>query len=261
MKSFGAFLNIISNDRDAIEQRISFLKKLNKLGHIEVWLEYGEWTLDDAKWLKEKLAGYEIIVHAPFISFSFVAMNTVINEASLVALQEAVKHVEILEGKVMTVHVGRKPLYITDEEAREIAIPYLERLAEFIDGRFELAIENLPASTGTSLRYPIKLNELELIMKRVPRLVSTVDIGHCLQNEDDYKDYFENNIDKILNVHVHNAFTKGKAHFGFHKEGDLDLDKFIKYLNELNYKNYFTFEILGDEDIVKSWKKLQEIVG
>ncbi|XOU93886.1 MAG: sugar phosphate isomerase/epimerase family protein [Candidatus Kerfeldbacteria bacterium] len=261
MKSYGAFLNIITNDRSIIEQRIAFLKQLNNLGHIEVWLEYGEWTLDDSKWLKEKLAGYEIIVHAPFIGFSFVTMNTVINEASLVALQEAVKHVEILEGKVMTVHVGRKPMYITDDEAREMAIPYLERLAEFVDRRFELAIENLPVSTGTSLRYPIKLNELELIIKRVPRLVSTVDIGHCMQNEDDYKEYFEDNIDKILNIHVHNAFTKGRAHFGFDKKGDLDLKEFISFLKKTGYKNYFTLEVLGDDDIVKSWKKLQEIIN
>ena len=261
MKSYGVFLNITSKDRDAIEQRISFLKQLNNLGHIEVWLEYGEWTLDDTKWLKDKLDGYEIIVHAPFISFSFVAMNTVINEASLVALQEAVKHVEILKGKVMTVHVGRKPLYITDDEAREIAIPYLERLVEFIDGRFELAIENLPANTGTSLRYPVTINELELIIKKVSSLKSTVDIGHCLQNEDDYKDYFENNKANIVNIHVHNALAKGNAHFGFDRQGNLDLKEFIDFLIKVNYNNYFTFEILGDDNIVKSWKKLQEIIS
>ncbi|MDP2684862.1 MAG: TIM barrel protein [bacterium] len=261
MKSFGVFLNIISKDRDVIEQRITFLKQLNNLGHIEIWLEYGDWSLDDTEWLKEKLEGYEIIIHAPFINFSFVSRHQVINEASLVALQESVKYTEILGGKVMTVHVGIKPLYLTDEEAREIAIPYLVRLTDFIDGRFDLAIENLPVKTGTSLRYPITLKELKLIIQKVSLLKSTVDIGHCLQNEDDYKDYFENNINQIANIHVHNAFVKGKAHFGFDKEGDLNLKEFINFLNKLHYKNYFTFEILGDQDIIKSWQKLQEIIN
>ncbi|MFH1236673.1 MAG: hypothetical protein V1685_07150, partial [Parcubacteria group bacterium] len=72
--------------------------------------------------------------------------------------------------------------------------------------------------------------------------------------------FFEKHLTSISNIHVHNAFKKGKAHFGFGAPGDLDLREFILYLRKVGYNNYFTFEILGDEDIEDSWRKLQEII-
>jgi len=260
MQSFGLFLNITTVNRTEIEKRISFLENMENLGHVEVWLEHGDWTDDDSRWLKKKLAGFKILVHAPFISFSFVATHREINEASLVALKRACEHAEMLGSKVMTLHVGRKPLYLLDEEARKIAISHLTSLVEYVDGKFDLAIENLPASSGTSLRYPVTLREVECIIQEVPHLKATVDVGHCIQNEDSYEWFFEKYATRISDIHVHNAIKKSKAHFGFGTPGDLDLQKFILFLNRISYGKYFTFEILGDKDIRESWDKLQAII-
>lgn len=261
MKSFGLFLNIISTDRGAIEQRIDFLKSMENLGHVEVWLEHGDWTKEDSRWLKKKLNKLEVLVHAPFINFSFVSTHKQINEAAFEALKQTCDHVEILGGKVMTLHVGRKPFYLSNDQARNIAVPYLDKLIGYIDGKFDLTVENLPTNSGTTLRYPASLEELENVVKMVPQLKVTVDIGHCIQDEDPYEEFFTNYFTRISNIHVHNALKKGRAHFGFGTSGDLNLRDFLSFLKRIGYSNYFTLEILGDEAIRDSWHQLQTVVN
>ncbi len=260
MKSFGLFLNVITTNRAEIEKRISFLGNMENLGHVEVWLEHTYWSEDDSRWLKEKLKKYEVLVHAPFINLSFVTAHEQINIASLNELKRTCDHTRILGGKVMTLHAGRRPFYISDVKARKIAVPYLQNLLDYVGGEFELAIENLPASSGTSFGYPVTLDEFEKMAMEVPRLNVTVDIGHCLQNNDAYEPFFEKYPTKISDIHVHNGFKKGTAHFGFGQPGDLNLREFVLYLEKVGYANYFTFEILGDGDIEDSWRRLQEII-
>jgi len=258
MKSKGVFLNIVSNNRNDISERINFLNKLDGLQHVEIWMESADWTDQDAKWLAGELKGLDIIVHAPFISFSLVSDYDLINNASLQALKKAADLTAVMQGKLMTIHVGRRPLYMDVAQARTKAVPYLKELYNYVADRFILAIENLPQSGGTNPRYPVELDELDQLSALVPGLKYTIDIGHCFQNKEEYHDFFRQSVDKIANLHVHNAFSGGQAHFGFQKPGDLDLSEFKNFLAEIGYAGYFTLEILDDIDITKSWEMLNK---
>lgn len=255
----GVFLNITTHEREEIERRIAFVQSLPGMHHVEVWLEHGLWNDDDSRWLRQKLEGKTILVHAPFINFTLVARHDSINQASLRELEKASDQAALLGAKVMTVHIGRKPNYLSDEQARELAISYLTSLLAYVRGRFLLAIENLPPTTGTTLRYPVTLAESAKILDAVPGLMMTVDIGHCIQNNEPYAEFFSSYAPRIANVHVHNAEKRGRAHFGFTEKGDLDLSKLKNLLDRVGYKGYISIEVMGEEAIQASSAKALEI--
>ncbi len=89
-----------------------------------------------------------------------------------------------------------------------------------------------------------------------PAVKFTLDIGHCIQNGDDYLSFIELNKDRIVNIHLHNALKDGKAHYGFHKNGQLNLKKLISTLKRIQYSGFMSLEILQTEDIKKSWAVL-----
>jgi len=258
MKSLGVFLNITTNNRNTLKERIAFIRSLGDVGHIELWLEYAGWTLEDSKWLKGELAEFDLIMHAPFINISFVADQQEIRDASVIIMKRAFDHARMLGVRVVTVHVGRRPLYMSADEAHALAVPAIQELVQYAGDDFKVSIENLPENAGTMIRYPVTLKEVTDMLEKIPKLFATVDLGHCLQNDDPYDEFFSSYTDRIANIHVHNALLKGKAHFGFEEKGDIDLHKFTQLLKKVEYKNYFTFEILGDEKIRSSWLLLKK---
>lgn len=255
----GVFLNITSYEREEIERRIAFVQSLPGMHHVEVWLEHGLWNDHDSQWLRQKLEGKTILVHAPFINFSLVARHDSINQVSLRELEKASDQAALLGARVMTVHVGRKPNYLTDEEARALAIAHLSALLKYVKGRFLLAIENLPPTTGTTLRYPVSLAECSKILDAVPGLMMTVDIGHCIQNDERYTEFFSSYAPRIANIHVHNTEKRGRAHFGFSEKGDLDLGELKSLLDHVGYRGYISIEVMGEEAIRASSAKALEI--
>jgi len=260
MKSAGVFLNITTNDHKTLEERIGFIRSLEGVNHIELWLEYATWSEEDSEWLKQQLAEFDLIMHAPFINISFVADQKEIREASVAIMKRAFDHARLLGVKVVTVHVGWRPLYMSADEAFALALPAMQELVQYAKDDFRVSIENLPENFGTMIRYPVALQEVADILKKIPELYATVDLGHCLQNNDTYEEFFTSYTDRISNIHVHNAQLKRKAHFGFEEKGDIDLQQFLRFLKKIQYKNYFTFEILGDEKIRSSWEFLKRVV-
>jgi sugar phosphate isomerase/epimerase len=90
---------------------------------------------------------------------------------------------------------------------------------------------------------------------RAPNIKFTVDIGHCLQNDDPYEAFFKRHVDHIADVHLHDGVTRGPAHLAF-GTGQLDLERFVRLVQDTNYRGFVTLEMLSQEDTAKSWEEL-----
>lgn len=256
MFSLGSFFFYANlKNRAEVAKRLSLLLQLPKLQHVELWLERGDWTEDEAKWLRKQLGNLNCIIHAPFISLSLVSTHKKIAEASFEALKRAIQLSEILNCRVFTFHLGGRPKFVSENEALEICASYLEKLLKFAGGRLKLAIENLPYKGGAYFGYPGKLSEAEKILALFPKLYMTVDIGHCVRNNDNYQIFFQKYLKRVADVHLHNV-KQNKDHLGFNQEGEVDLSSFINFIKKINYQNYISFEI-SDKDPVDSWRMMQ----
>lgn len=259
MLSLGVFLNITTLKRNEITERLRFFRQLKDINHIEVWLEHGYWSADDSRWLRKELDGLNCIVHAPFIQTSLIGTHQPIIDASYAVFKRVIDLSALLNCKVLTIHLGRKPAYMSNDDTLESSLVYIDKLLRYIDGRMKLSVENLPQKGGAYTSYPTMLSEVEKILAHFPNLSATVDIGHCIRNDDNYINFFTKYTEKIADIHLHNAQRKGNEHFGFNKKGDVKLQPFINFLKKVNYQGYLTLEIFGeDEDIKTSWLLLKK---
>jgi len=257
MFSLGSFFfHANLKNRAEVARRLSLLLQLPKLQHVEVWLERGNFSENEAKWLRKQLGNLDCLVHAPQIDLSLVSTHKKIVEDSFEALKQAIRLTEILNGRVFTFHLGSRPEFVSENEALEICASYLERLLDFAGGRLKLAIENLPYKGGAYFGYPGKLSEVEKILALLPKLYMTVDIGHCVKSNDNYQLFFQKYSKRVADIHLHNV-KQNKDHIGFNQAGEVDLLSFLNFIRKINYQGYLSFEI-NDEDLVKSWQIMQD---
>ncbi|MCX6727151.1 MAG: TIM barrel protein [Candidatus Shapirobacteria bacterium] len=121
-----------------------------------------------------------------------------------------------------------------------------------------LTVENMPIRRGAENHFPV-LEELDNLSKFISDINYTIDIGHCIQNGEDFYQFITDYKDKIKNIHFHNAVKNGKAHYGLQIQGELDFKKLINFLNKINYQHYLTLEVLDDEDKIESIKLINNL--
>lgn len=106
------------------------------------------------------------------------------------------------------------------------------------------------------MREPIgKLADFEAMIRLLPSLRFTLDIGHCLQNEDDFNPFIKNHASRIENIHLHDGIPRGKAHLGL-GNGCLDLGRFLDVLATVGFNKYVGIETITPEDTQASWESL-----
>jgi sugar phosphate isomerase/epimerase len=243
-----------------VAEQIELIRSLPGLGHVEIWWEHGGWSDDDAKWLRAELEEINCLMHAPYINMSFVSRHAEQNEATLEILKRKVDQARILNVKVMTIHLGDRPFFTDDDEARGICQPYLRQLADYADGKMKISLENVPVRPGSAFGYPNKGEEVAKILSAVDNIYTTVDIGHSWKNNDDYFDFLKNNRERVADIHFHNVSAEGREHFGFNHPGCLDPGKVVDLLHQIDYQQYLTLEILEPEDIRKSWEIVKKFI-
>ena len=213
-------------------------------------------NIEEINWLKGQLLDYEIIIHAPFINLSLVSSHKQINCASVDILKSTIDIAQKLDAKLITVHGGAYPLFFEQQTVEEKFVENFGQVMEYAKGKMPITVENLSAKKGVQISYPISPSKLTKIKSLIPDINFTLDIGHCVQNDDEFINFLISNKNSIKNIHLHNAIKNGKAHYGFHKKGDLDLRKFLNLLKEIKYSGFLSLEVLGKEDINKSWNLL-----
>src|SRR5437660_8360724 len=117
-------------------------------------------------------------------------------------------------------------------------------------------LENMPVKSHGTMREPIgNLADCESILKLLPKLRFTLDIGHCLQNEDDFVPFIQKYVSRIENIHLHDGIPRGKAHLGLGK-GSLDLERFLEVLAAVNFVKHVGIETISFDDTASSWDSL-----
>jgi sugar phosphate isomerase/epimerase len=254
--SLGVFLNIFTNDHAELQKKIDFVKNISGLGHLEILSEV-DLSPDDISWLKNQLSDYQLIFHGPFTAMSLISGHDLINQASVNIFKKFIDQAVAFDAKLMTVHTGRYPIYYTSSQATEIFAKKFSELLSYADGKLILTTENMFSGRGAQVDFP-SLVELVNISQLIPDINYTVDIGHCIRNDEDYCEFIRQNQSRVQNIHLHNAsFSDKRDHFGLQLPGDLDTKKFIKFLNEINYQKFLTLEVLDDEDKIESVKLVQ----
>jgi|GEM_PF-1524016 len=254
--SLGVFFNIRTGALEEIKQEINFIDQLTEVEHLEILCEAK--TLEPAteEMIRTLRQRYQIIVHAPFINVPLVGYST-INLASTRLLQKFYDWSLSIGAKVFTIHGGHKPFYQTKETDFNLLTAALVGLKT--DPRLQCALENMPVSKtfSTAPLFLTSLNDLEKAVGLLPNFGYTLDIGHVLQNQEEWRDWLKNNIHKLHNIHLHDAFLGGKAHLPL-GSADLNCPNFFQFLTKNNYNKFVSLEVVGKKETRQSWTYLRE---
>jgi sugar phosphate isomerase/epimerase len=235
--------------KDAVKR----LEQLPSLDHIEVWLEHLPST-SEIRTIKDMLRGVPLIVHGPFIHTSLVSHIPEIVRVTERRFEEAVDVASKLQARVITFHAGPYPLFEAKNAVLENLATRFAKFSELVDPIATL--ENMPIKNYGTTREPIgKLSDYEDILRFLPKLRFTLDIGHCLQNGDDFVPFIRRYCERIENIHVHDGVQGGRAHlrFGY---GRLDLLSLIDVLVRVGFEKSVSLETISWEDTSSSWETL-----
>ena len=247
--SLGAFLNILTPDPPQWERDFRRLTRLPSLGHVELWVEHLP-AEREQKLLRALLEGMDVLVHAPFIHLSLATNLKAIRRISKERYEEAIGFAARIDAKVVTMHGGSYAFY----ETKEVA---LERVAEMLDDLTSLdtpivTVENMPAKRGTTQEALSSLRDLVSLKSLVPGIKFTLDVGHCLQNDEDFTSFLRRYKKSVLDIHMHDAVRGGRGHLPA-GAGALDFGRLSQFLHEIAFDRYLTVENLTFEDTTATW--------
>ncbi len=247
--------------KEKLKEQITFINSLKNVDHVEVWIE-GEPSQLELRLLKSYLEKYEIIIHAPWVGLSLISPHREIRQTTLKLYLKALKTADILGAKLVTFHCGGSIIYESKEKIMKILAKNLEKIKSQHKGKTALAIENVPAvPRGAQISYPGFPEDLTCLKKRIPWLNFTLDIGHVFQGGKDSKSIFnflKKYKDSILDIHLHDATLKGKAHLALGK-GSFDFNQFFCILDKIDYGGYVSLETISNKDIKSSWRKIYKL--
>jgi len=246
----GAFLNIVSLQPAEWERRFKDVERLPFRDHLEIWLEYIPSRGERAA-LKGILRDSELIIHGPFIHLSLVSHIPAVAKLTARRLEEAIDLAADLGASVITFHAGTYPVF---EDRRRALETLAERFLPFVSLTSPVVtLENMPVRAGGAARECLgRLEDLEEFQKLVPDTRFTLDVGHCLQNEDDPMLFITRNFERIEDIHLHDGRAGGKSHLRLGL-GTLDLKSLIETLIGVEFHRYVSLETLSASDTKASW--------
>ncbi len=252
--SKGVFININTPNKKKIDNEIKKIQLYKNLQHIEIWFDHPELNFNIFKYTIKKIPSkIKTIIHAPFITIN-LATYQLINNASIKILQNIYNWSNELNIPAVIFHSGKIPFFQDKKTSLRYLNDSLKKLS--INKKTKLCLENMPKTKkGTLKSYPDSLLELTTIVNNNKQLFFCLDIGHVIQNnEKNYLIWLTQNKDKIIDIHFHDAIKNGPGHLEL-GTGDLKPEIFIKKLEEINYKNFLSLEVIGDQEKIISWQK------
>jgi sugar phosphate isomerase/epimerase len=253
-KSRGAFLNLTHFDPADWLAQLEAVDRLQGLGHLELWVEFRP-SRSQLNVMADLFADRLTIMHGPFIGMSLASEWEDLARLSLDRCNWAVEIAAYLECEVVTFHAGPHAIFDSHRAAFERLAKRLAHLTTLAQPR--VTLENMPARGGASRETLSMLDNMRELIDLLPEICFTLDVGHCLQNVDDFTPFIEEHAERIANIHLHDGVTAGRSHMAL-GEGDLDVDVLLDTLDRANYSGYLTLETLGAEDTAKSWAVLRE---
>jgi sugar phosphate isomerase/epimerase len=255
MFSQGAFVNVLTPDSEQWKTTLKNLHRFPSLDHIELWLEHIP-RASEIKEIRSAFHGIPLIVHGPFLQMSLVSHIPEIVAVSEKRFDAAIDFASKVEARVVTFHAGPYPLFETKEHVLEKLAGRFARFAELKDP--VATLENMPIKSHGTTKEPIgQLSDCDEILKLLPNLRFTFDVGHCLQNADDFAPFLKQHSSKVENIHLHDGIPQGKGHLRL-GTGSLELDRFLDVLMQVSFDKYVSMETISLDDTRSSWKTLCE---
>lgn len=251
----GAFIDIKTGTATEAKQEIDFVDSLPGLQHVEIWREADRLEPEAEKMIRSLKNRYQIIIHAPFINVNF-AGHQLVNKASVNLMQEFYDWSLDIGAEVLTIHGGHYPFFQTTNQTIDLIIENLSNLR--LSPTLKCTLENMPASKSFSTGKASLHNLIDLTsaVNQLPNFGFTLDIGHVLQNSESWEDWALANLDRIYNIHLHDAFLGGKAHLEL-GTADLNCQHLFDFLNKNNYNKFVSSEVVDKERIKRSWEYMQ----
>jgi sugar phosphate isomerase/epimerase len=253
MFSQGAFVNILTSDSKQWKMDLNNLAKFPALDHFELWLEHIP-VGNEITELRSAFRSVPLIVHGPFIHTSLVSHIpeiVAVTDRRFIATMEFASRVD---AKVVTFHAGTYPMFDAKEHVLEMLAGRFDRFSA-INGPIA-TLENMPVTShGTAKQAIGHLSDCEQLLKLLPNLRFTLDIGHCLQNEDDFIPFLEKHSLQIEDIHLHDGIPHGRGHLRL-GTGKLDLSRFLEVLMRIKFSKYLSMETISLSDTKSSWETL-----
>lgn len=249
--SVGQFLDITSSDEELVRRRVDQLKNVPGLQHVEVYLENVDISDALIEYVKENFSQLRTIVHAPFVNIS-LAGRRITNEASVRVLQQAYDIGERWGAEVFTIHAGLVSQFQSFESSMAVLAESLSLLKT--RSSCHVTLENMPQRRQEGMMLPLfdTVMSLERALPFLPFVGITLDIGHAIQNDEDWRAWFVRNKSKIYNIHFHDALRNGKGHLTL-GSGHLDAHGFLSFLLEQGYDRFLSSEVVGEQQKHDSW--------
>ncbi|WP_048085791.1 sugar phosphate isomerase/epimerase family protein [Archaeoglobus veneficus] len=228
----------------------------NGFSHIELLMDHPYYSLENLSYAEvlELKGSYdlEVLLHAPATSTNFISTSSLMRKASYAELERTMSFAERCEAKLVTVHIGWNPGFIT---ARGFVFQeeiYSRHNYEVLTREFYafakyygemLAIEN-------TIRFDESLSRaLEFLLENTD-VALTFDIGHYYAKGD--HDVFLRHFDRVRNIHLHDNNGEIDSHLPL-GHGNVDLS-----IIPNSYEGYATIEVRDEEAILESKRYFEE---
>ncbi|MGP4029955.1 sugar phosphate isomerase/epimerase family protein [Actinomadura sp. 3N407] len=259
--SLGAFLHVTSYDPDDWQKQIDALRGLERLTHLEVWLEWcpgAESAVDD---LCALIGRKRIIVHAPFLHLSISSGWSELTTISVDRIVEVCDVARRLGADVVTVHSGQVKVFDERELVLDRTAQAYSAIRSQVGTDVSVALENMFNRRGSLMVNGVaSLDEMARMVDRVPDIRFTLDVGHAIQSGERFAVFLSDHADAILDIHLHDAVEGGPAHLRL-GAGQLELKSFIGTCEGVGYDRFLSLETIGIQDTVDSWDVLIKAVG
>lgn len=254
--SVGVFLNILHGTEAEVRPQVEHIRSLAGVGHIEIWREANTLEPSVEEIIKELATQYKIIIHAPFINVSLSGHVRLV-QAAVELLQEYYNWGLEMGAHVFTIHGGHKPFF---QEVETDITAIANSLKNFkVSPALRCTLEHMPVAKhfSTNPNSIMSLVELKQVVDLLPNFGFTVDIGHVIQNEENWEEWMTQNLDRVYDIHFHDAFLGGKAHLPL-GTADFKCMEFFEFLDKHHYKNFLSLEVIGAAAVSDSWQYLKQ---
>lgn len=237
------------------------MRRVSELG-FEAWeiIPEGKHLKKDYSKVRELAESYDLsfVVHAPFSDLNIASLNEGIREASLSQIFKSIELADFLEAKLINIHPGRlSPLgMVFREKAWEVNLESIGRILEFASQHdVRVSLENTPNFTGA---FCCKLEEVQEVLQHFEGLAFTLDVGHA-NTSGKIEKFIEVLKAKLCHVHLHDNSGSDDTHAEIGK-GNIDFKKVLRRLKKIDYRDFFTIEVTGEEEAFRSRERLEELM-
>jgi sugar phosphate isomerase/epimerase len=237
------------------------LKRIDGFGFrgLEIYFE-GRHSLPSKEMIDDlSIYDFKIFLHAPFSDLNIASFNQTVLDESKLRIKHSLEIAAEIGAGLATIHFGRySPLglsYPTEAVKRNLeSVREIKSFAESVD--ITVAFENAPNGFGAMF------GPLDLIEKLVEeeRIKLTLDVGHANTWKEGIEEHLHRLNSSIAHVHIHDNTGESDMHLGL-GDGEINYKKTFAALKKIKYKKALCLEMLYEEDLLKSRKRIKTLLG